>query len=316
MGRPLYLSARLGGYIVKNIFRPKFPLVTILEPIEGCNLSCEGCGRIREYENKKLSVEESIAAVEESNTPIVSISGGEPLLHPRIDEIIRKIIQRKRFVYLCTNGLLLGKALEGFKPSKYLCFVVHLDGMEERHDRLTGRKGTFKTAVHAIKKAKEMGFRVCTNTTIYKESDIEDLRRLFSMLAHLGVEGMMISPAYAYQVISKDIFLGREESIKIFRSLRDFKFYNSSLYLEFLRGERRLSCTAWTTPTYTPLGWRKPCYTLADGHTPHLEELMEDSLWERYGPGKDPRCENCMMHSGFEAGSILEFLKLRRNERK
>lgn len=318
MGRPIELSLRLMSYLTKNIImRKRFPIVTMLEPTEACNLSCEGCGRVREYKSifdKKLSVEGSIAAAEESGAPIVSIAGGEPLLHPQIDQITDELIKRGYFIYLCTNGLLLESSLKRFKPSKHLCWVVHLDGMEESHDRGAGRKGVYKAARLGIVKAKAMGFRVCTNTTIYKGSDVADLHRLFQMLCDIGVEGLMVSPAYAYQAVpEQEIFLQRQESIAVFRKILDpgkvqptrFRFYNNPLYLDFLRGIRDYQCAAWTTPTYTPSGWRKPCYALADSHVESVKELMENSLWERYGVGRDPRCANCMMHSGFESASLL-----------
>lgn len=328
--RPLELSIKLMSYLARNLLQKRSPLVTMLEPTEACNLSCEGCGRVREYHsifNKRISVEESLKAVKESGAPIVSIAGGEPLLHPDIDKIVEGIIKDKRFVYLCTNGLLLESSLKKFKPSKFLCFVVHLDGMEQHHDRLAGRSGVFKAAVAAIEKALALGFRVCINTTIYKGSDVADLHRLFSMLTAMGIEGIMLSPAYTYRAISKEIFLERQESIKAFQRILDpskrFRFYHNPLYLDFLRGKRTYQCAAWATPTYTPLGWRKPCYALADSHVQSIAELLEDSLWESYGPDKDPRCANCMMHSGFEPASILhalrhprELLSMLRNSRK
>jgi len=318
-GRPRELDLRLAGYIVKNLVQGqrRFPLVTILEPLEACNLACPGCGRVREYRHiwdKKLSVEEAVGAVEESGAPVVSIAGGEPLLHPQIDRIVAELVKRKYFVYLCTNGLLLKQSLKKFKPSEHLAFVVHLDGMEENHDRSVGRKGVFRIAFSALEAALKAGFRVTTNTTIYKGSDVADLHRLFRVLTDMGVEGLMVSPGYAYEMASEqDRFLEREESIKVFRRIIDpgkkFRFYNNPLYLEFLRGERDYECAAWGTPTYTPLGWRKPCYILADEHVRSIEDLLKEGLWEHYGPGKDPRCSNCMMHSGFEPASILHALR-------
>jgi len=315
MARPRGLDRRLGAYLLKNLLsgRKRFPLVTILEPLERCNLACPGCGRIREYSHirdKQLSVEEALAAVEESGAPVVSISGGEPLLHPQIGEIVAELVERRYFVYLCTNGLLLKRSLEKFEPSKYLAFVVHLDGMEENHDRSTRREGVFQLAFEALEAALEAGFRVTTNTTIYKGSDVEDLHQLFRVLTELGVEGLMVSPGYSFEMASEqDRFLEREESIRVFRRIIDpvkgFRFYNNPLYLEFLRGEREYECAAWGTPTYTPLGWRKPCYILADEHVQSIKELFDEGLWERFGPGRDPRCANCMMHSGFEPASIL-----------
>lgn len=313
------LNLRLGAYITKNLTqrRKRFPLVTILEPLEACNLSCPGCGRIREYKDiwdLRLSVEESVGAVEESGAPVVSIAGGEPLLHSQIDKIVAELVRQKYFVYLCTNGLLLKQSLKKFKPSKYLAFVVHMDGLEESHDRSVGREGVFKIAFSALEAALRAGFRVTTNTTIFKESDVEELHQLFRILTDMGVEGLMISAGYPFEAASKqEAFLKRQESIKAFRRILDpmkgFRFYNNPLYLDFLRGEREYhECAAWGTPTYTPLGWRKPCYLIADEHVQTIDELFKDELWERFGPGKDPRCTNCMMHSGFEPASIFHAL--------
>ncbi|MFQ6117850.1 MAG: adenosyl-hopene transferase HpnH, partial [Candidatus Bipolaricaulia bacterium] len=309
------LNLRLGAYITKNLAQRRkwFPLVTILEPLEACNLSCPGCGRVREYRgiwDRRLSVEESVGAVAESGAPVVSVAGGEPLLHPQIDEIVAELVKRKYFVYLCTNGLLLKQSLKKFKPAKYLAFVVHLDGTEENHDRSVGRAGVFKIAFAALEAALKAGFRVTTNTTIYRGSDVEDLHRLFRLLTAMGVEGLMVSPGYSFETASEhDRFLERQESIRVFRRIIDprkrFRFYNNPLYLEFLRGEREYRCNAWGTPTYTPLGWRKPCYILADEHVQSIEELFADGLWERLGPGRDERCANCMMHSGFEPASVF-----------
>lgn len=314
-GRPMELNLRLGAYITKNLAKRRkwFPLVTILEPLEACNLSCPGCGRIREYRDiwdKRLSVEEAVGAVEESGAPVVSIAGGEPLLHPQIDRIVAELVKRRYFVYLCTNGLLLKQSLRKFSPTKYLAFVVHLDGTERIHDRSVGREGVFKIAFSALEAALRAGFRVTTNTTIYRGSDVQDLHELFRTLTGMGIEGLMVSPGYAYEMASEhDRFLERRESIRVFRRIIDpqkgFRFYNNPLYLEFLRGEREYRCAAWGTPTYTPLGWRKPCYILADEHVQSIAELFDEELWERFGPGKDPRCANCMMHSGFEPASIL-----------
>lgn len=316
MGRPRELNLRLIAYLARNLARrrKRFPLVTILEPLEACNLSCPGCGRVREYKaiwGKRLAVEEAVGAVEEAGAPVVSIAGGEPLLHPQIAEIVAELVQRRYFVYLCTNGLLLQQSLRRFKPSKYLAFVVHLDGLEANHDRSAGRAGVFQAAFSGLEAALREGFRVTTNTTIYKQSDVQDLHRLFRALTEMGVEGLMVSPGYAYEMASeRDRFLEREESIRIFRMILDprkgFRFYNNPLYLEFLRGARQYQCAAWGTPTYTPLGWRRPCYILADEHVPSVDELFEGTLWGQFGPGRDERCANCMMHSGFEPASLFQ----------
>jgi hopanoid biosynthesis associated radical SAM protein HpnH len=315
MSRPLKLDLAVARYLVSRVARRarRFPLVTMLEPLEACNLACVGCGRVREYRDvldRRLTVEECLAAVRASNAPIVSISGGEPLLHRDIGEIARAIAGEKRFIYLCTNGLLLRESLGRFTPSARLAFVVHLDGTEAVHDRVTERHGTYGEAIAAIREAIARGFRVCTNTTLFDGSDVDDLHRLFSELTDLGVEGLMVSPGYAYEdAPDQELFLQRSESIAVFRRVLDpaagFPFYNNPLYLNFLRGERTYDCAAWTTPTFTVRGWRVPCYTIADRHTEDLAEIFDASLWESYGPGRDRRCANCMMHSSFEGASIL-----------
>jgi len=316
--RPVELSVRLAWYILRNRLqgRSRFPLVTMLEPLEMCNLACVGCGRIREYRpvlDKMMPVAEALAAVEQSGAPIVSIAGGEPTIHPHIDQIINQLVARKYFVYCCTNALLLERILPKIPPSKYFCWVIHLDGMEAKHDESVARKGVFQKAAGAIQMALDQGYRVCTNTTVFRNSDVEDLREMFRFAGGLGVEGSMISPGYDFKdAPDQDLFLTRQESRAVFQRLLDpaktqgMRLYNNPLYLNFLRGDREYQCTAWSNPTYTVLGWRKPCYPLADGHTQDLGELYQEELWEKYGVGKDPRCSNCMMHCGFESATIFQ----------
>ncbi len=317
MARPIELALRLGLYILKNKVRgrKRFPLVTMLEPLEACNLACEGCGRIREYESvihRNLTSDECIAAVEESGAPIVSIAGGEPTMHPQIGEIVNRITASKKFVYLCTNGLLMERVMKQVKPSKYFCFVVHMDGMEEAHDKSVYRKGVFKVAIGGIKRAMERGYRVCSNTTIFKGSNIQDLHKMFRTLTDIGIEGCMVSPGYEFESVpNQELFLSKRESVAVFRKVLDpskkFRFYNNPLYLDFLRGNREYKqCSAWANPTYTIMGWREPCYLLADKHTQDISDLYEDTLWERYGSrDKDTRCANCMMHCGYESATIF-----------
>lgn len=333
MRRPAKLDMKMARYLLaqKAKRRKYFPFVTMLEPLEACNLHCIGCGRVIEYKDyitQRLGVEQSLDAVHASGAPIVSISGGEPLLHEQIGEIARAILEEKRFIYLCTNGLLLEEKLDLFKPSPYLSFVVHMDGTREIHDMVTRRPGTYDQAMRGIRAAIARGFRVNTNTTMFHGSNVEDVHKLFSILTKMGVEGLMVSPGYAYEDVSdRELFLQRQESIKVFRQILDsskgFPFYNNPLYLDFLRGERQYECAAWTTPTYTVRGWRKPCYILADEHTDDMNELFDPKLWENYGPGKDRRCANCMMHSSFEGASILhafshplDLITVAREERK
>jgi len=316
-GQPLKLSLKLGWYLFKQRLRGRkyFPLTMILEPLEDCNLTCTGCGRIREYEpilGRRLSVEECLRAVEECNPPVVSVAGGEPLMHPQIGEIVAGIIERKRFVYLCTNALLFKKGMKAIKPSPYFSFVVHLDGLRETHDIAVEREGVYDVAIRAIKEARAAGYRVCTNTTLFSGNRPEEYHELFAMLNDFGVEGMMVSPGFQYkEVAHHDIFMQREEAQgffrRIFEGCRDsIRFYNNPLYLDFLQGKRDYQCSQWTTPTYTPAGWRKPCYLIADGHAQTYEELMTTVKWDAYGLGKDPRCDTCMMHCGFEGSAILE----------
>jgi len=318
MSRPFRLDAAVARHIAGNklLRRKRFPFVTMLEPLEACNLACAGCGRVREYRDvvdRRLDVDACLAAVRASDAPIVSISGGEPLLHRGIGEIVRALKDDGRYLYLCTNGLLLEEKLDLFPPSRQLAFVVHLDGTEAVHDRVTGRPGTYATAIAGIREAVARGHRVCTNTTLFHGSDAEDLHALFASLQALGVEGLMVSPGYAYGDVSdRDLFLARQESVAVFRRVLDptkgFPFYNNPLYLDFLRGEREYDCAAWTTVTYTVKGWRLPCYALADRHTDDVAELFSPEVWANYGPGVDPRCGNCMMHSSFEGASILDAL--------
>ena len=319
MGRPLELAARTGWHILKNKLKGRltgkgrFPLVTMLEPLEKCNLACGGCGRIREYErvlDRTLSVEQCLAAVEKSGAPIVAIAGGEPTIRPRIAEVVNSITAKKKFIYLCTNALLMERVMKKIPASKYFCFVVHMDGMEEAHDRSVYRKGVLQIAIRGIRKALDEGYRVTTNSTVFNGVDEEDITKMFIMLTEMGVEGCMVSPGYQFDSVpNQNLFISRREARKVFKNILDpkrkIRFYNNPLYLDFLRGERDYQCTAWANPTYTVMGWREPCYLLGDRHTQDLDDLFTDELWERYGVGKDPRCANCLMHCGFESASIF-----------
>lgn len=308
----------MAGYIAKNRLRgrKRFPLVTMLEPLEQCNLRCVGCGRLREYSDvldRALTVDETLEAVHASGAPVVSIAGGEPTIHPHIHEIVDRLVAEKYFIYLCTNGLLMEKAMEHIPPSKYFSWVVHLDGTDARHDAAVDRPGVFKIALRSVLSALDRGYRVCTNTTIFRGSDVGDLHRLFATLTDLGVEGCMVSPAFEFKAVPDDeMFLERQESVAVFQKILDpgkgFRFYNNPLYLEFLRGKREYGCSAWANPTFTVKGWRKPCYLIADEHTPNLKDLFDAGLWEKYGVGKDVRCANCMMHCGFEPSTIFSAL--------
>lgn len=312
---PWQLSLSMARHIAHHRLqgRTRFPLVLMLEPTFRCNLACAGCGRIRETQqagNRELSAQECLAAVDEAGTPVVSLTGGEPLLHAEVVGIVAGIIARRRFVHLCTNGLKLEEALGAFRPSPYLSFVVHLDGLAATHDRIAGRSGVYEAALAAIRAAKGAGFQVRTNTTVYRGTRWDELRELFALLASLGVDGLMVTPAFSYEQVEADIFPSREESAATFGPLqearRQFRFYNTPVYLDFLAGQRALDCRPWSTPTRNPKGWKRPCYLLDDGHCGSFRELMEETPWESYGLGRDPRCANCMMHCGFEASAIEE----------
>ena len=316
-GRPLRLSLKMAWYLVKQKIRgrERFPLTMILEPLEDCNLTCTGCGRIREYEqilHQKLTVGEMMRAVDECDAPVVSIAGGEPLMHPQIGDLVSAIVEQKRFVYLCTNALLYKKAMREIPPSPYFAFVVHLDGLKKTHDIAVEREGVYDVAIKAIREFRDAGYRVCTNTTLFDGNRPEEYHELFAMLNDMGVEGMMVAPGFQYkEVAHHDIFLQRDEArsffSRIFEGCKEgIRFYNNPLYLDFLMGKREYECKQWTTPTFTPAGWRKPCYLIADEHTPTYVELMETTDWSAYGFGKDKRCDTCMMHCGFEGSAVRE----------
>jgi hopanoid biosynthesis associated radical SAM protein HpnH len=310
---PLSLSVDLARYLMSQKLRgiEKFPLVLMLEPTHQCNLACTGCGRIQEYRDslgQSLSLEECLTAVEECGAPVVTVTGGEPLLYPAVFDLVGELVRRRKHIYLCSNAILLEKALPRLPRSKRLTLSLHVDGLAETHDRLLGRSGLFNTAMKAIRAAKTQGFRVCTNTTIYKDSDVPEIMALFDHLTRLGVDGILVSPAYSFAGVAPELFLSREEIREKFtllnRNRRKIRYFSTPLYLSFLRGERHYDCTPWANPTRTPLGWRSPCYQILDRHYPTFRELMEQTPWERYGPEQDPRCAQCMMHSGFEPSVV------------
>ncbi|MCF6147917.1 MAG: adenosyl-hopene transferase HpnH [Candidatus Kuenenia sp.] len=308
------LSFSLAKYLIKNklFFRKRFPLVLMLEVTHLCNLACEGCGRILEYHDtmrEMLSVEECMQAIHECPTPVVTVTGGEPLMHPEIDKIIFGIIKKKRHIYLCTNGILLADALKKLKPNKYLNINVHIDGLAETHDKIAG-KGIFDRATNAIREAKKAGFNVCTNTTIYKNTSEKEIKELFSFLEGLGVNGMLVSPGFGFEHNENEIFLCQKEIEErfgfIYGMSKKYKILNSPLYLKFLKGERTLKCTPWGNPTRNYLGWKSPCYLITNTHYKTFDECMKQTDWEKYQEGRDPRCKNCMMHCGFEPTVVLE----------
>jgi hopanoid biosynthesis associated radical SAM protein HpnH len=291
----------------------RFPLVLMLEPLHACNLTCTGCGRIREYETSitsRLTLEQCLAAVDECGAPVVSICGGEPLLYPEIGALVRGILARNKHLYLCTNALLLRKKLGEFQPDPRFFINVHLDGLEQTHDLCVEREGVFQEAIEAIRAARAAGFKVCTNTTIYRETDMREIERLFEFLETFDLDGHMLSPAYGYSAVDdREIFLTREDVHEKFQDIgrlaKRFKLNSTPSYLSFLRGERDLPCTAWGNPTYNVMGWKGPCYLITDAHHGSFEELMTRTAWESYGHGNDPRCEHCMVHCGFEPSAAL-----------
>lgn len=315
MRYPLKMTVNLSRYVVSNKVRgtKKFPMVLMLEPLHACNLTCTGCGRIREYKstiNEMLSVDECLAAVDDCGSPIVSICGGEPLIYPEIGKLTQEILARGRHIILCTNGMFIKKKLHEFKPSSSFFWNVHLDGMERTHDLCVEKDGVFRDAIEGIKAAKAAGFLVCSNTTIYKETDLNEIAELYAYCDELGVDGYMLSPAYNYAaVMTKEIFMSKADVRDKFRAayelLGKYNLMVSPIYMDFLRGERDLDCTAWGTPTYNPRGWKGPCYLITDAHHKTYGELVANTDWSKYGPGNDPRCADCMVHVGFETTPIL-----------
>ena len=318
---PLSLTTTMIGYIAKKtITRTKrFPLVLMLEPLHACNLTCTGCGRIREYEEsikEKLSVEECLASVDEAGAPIVSICGGEPMIYPEIGKLVKEILKKRKHIYLCTNGMFIKKKLHEFTPTSRFFFNVHLDGMRATHDKAVEREGVFDAAVEGIKAAKAKGFLVCTNTTVFKETNLDEIDELYAFLTKLGVDGFLLSPAYGYTAVHRtnpngaaEIFLTRDDIRAKFKEAKQlftkYHMNNSPVYLEFLAGERELTCTAWGNPTRNVKGWKGPCYLITDQHHASFQDLMDKTEWDNYGHGKDPRCEHCMVHCGFEPSAAL-----------
>ena len=322
MSISLRQAAMVGAYIVKQkIKRTKqYPLVLMLEPLFRCNLACVGCGKIQhpgEILKKNMTPEQAFNAIDECGAPVVTIAGGEPLLHPEIDVITKGMIARKKFVYLCTNAILMEKNLQRFEPSPYLTFNVHLDGMRERHDHSVDREGIFDIAVEAIKKTKAAGFRVNTNTTVFEGETPDGLHEMFDMLADLGVDGMTIAPGYAYEKApDQDHFLSRQKTNELFRQVlgplstkrgKRWVFNQSPLYLKFLMGEIDYECTPWGSPNYNIFGWQKPCYMFSDGYAQSFKEYLETTNWDNYGrKSGNSKCQDCMMHCGHEPTAAID----------
>jgi hopanoid biosynthesis associated radical SAM protein HpnH len=311
-------STRMGWYLMRQRLakREKFPLLVELEPLFQCNLACTGCGKIQHPEHilrQRMSVEQAVGAIEECGAPMVSIAGGEPLIHPEIHVIASQLVARKKFVYLCTNALLMERKLDNFKPSPYFAWAVHIDGLRERHDDSVEREGTFEKAVAAVRAAQAKGFRVTTNTTFFTHDSPKTVRDVLDFLNdELGVDEMMISPAYAYEKApDQEHFLGVTQTRELFTEAfaegrrKRWRLNHSPLFLDFLEGKAEFDCTAWGIPSYSLFGWQRPCYLMSDGYASTYRELVETTDWDAYGRGKDPRCENCMAHCGYEPTAVL-----------
>jgi hopanoid biosynthesis associated radical SAM protein HpnH len=321
MPMPMRQSIRLAAYLMKQKIKrvEKFPLLVELEPLFACNLKCAGCGKIEQPAallKQRMSVEQAVGAIEESGAPMVSIAGGEPLMHKEIDEIVRQLLARGKIVFLCTNAVLLPKHLHRFTPHKNFAWMVHIDGLRERHDASVCKDGVFDQAVAAIKMAKEKGFRVNTNTTFFTTDTPHDVIDVLDYLNdELGIDNMQISPAYAYEKApDQEHWLGVEQTRELFRKAFDggrrkkWRLNHSPLFLDFLEGKIDLACTAWAIPSYSLLGWQRPCYLLDDGYVQTYKELIEDTDWSSFGRGNDPRCANCMAHCGYEPSAVFATL--------
>jgi hopanoid biosynthesis associated radical SAM protein HpnH len=321
MSVPMNQVLRVGAYVVKQhlIGRKRYPLVLMLEPLFRCNLACAGCGKIDypdEILNQRLSVADALAAVDECGAPVVAIAGGEPLLHKELPQIVEGILARKKFVYLCTNALLLEKKMDLFKPNKFFSWDVHLDGDKEMHDRAVSQDGVYDRAVRAIKAAKARGFRLSINCTFFDGAEPERIARFFDDVMALGVDGIMTSPGYAYErAPDQEHFLSRQKTKTLFRDVlrrgkgKGWKFTQSPLFMNFLAGNENYHCTPWGKPTRNVFGWQRPCYLLGEGYAKTFKELMDTTDWGKYGTGNYEKCADCMVHSGYEATAVVDAVK-------
>ena len=322
MSIPLLQKFRVGSYVARQhlLGRKRYPLVLMLEPLFRCNLACAGCGKIDYPDkilNQRLSVADSLKAVDECGAPVVSIAGGEPLLHKELPEIVEGIIARRKFVYLCTNALLMEKKLSLYRPSRYFVWSVHLDGDREMHDRSVCQPGVYERAVSAIRKAKDAGFRVNINCTLFDNADADSVADFFDNLADIGIDGMTVSPGYAYErAPDQQHFLNRRKTKELFRSIfrrgrggRSWSFSQSTLFLDFLAGNQDYRCTPWGNPTRNVFGWQRPCYLLGEGYARSFRELMEETDWDAYGTGNYEKCADCMVHSGYEATAVMDTVR-------
>ncbi|MBV8131793.1 MAG: adenosyl-hopene transferase HpnH [Alphaproteobacteria bacterium] len=320
MAVPLRQAIRVGAYVVSRHLKRvrRYPLVLMLEPLFRCNLACAGCGKIDYPDailNQRLSVDECLDAVDECGAPVVVLAGGEPLLHREIDKIAAGIIARKKFVYLCTNALLLERKIELFSPSTYFAWTVHLDGDRENHDRSVCQEGVYDRAVAAIELAKARGFRVNINATLFDTAEPERVAQFFDAITEIGIDGITVSPGYAYErAPDQEHFLNRWRTKELFRGIfrrgaRRWSFNQSILFLDFLAGNQSYTCTPWGNPTRNFFGWQRPCYLLGEGYAKTFRELMEETDWGAYGTGNYEKCANCMVHSGYEATAVMDSVR-------
>jgi hopanoid biosynthesis associated radical SAM protein HpnH len=321
VGIPFRQKAFVGAYLMKQhmLGRKRYPLVLMLEPLFRCNLACAGCGKIDypdEILNQRISVADALQAVDECGAPVVSIAGGEPLLHKELPTIVEGMIARKKFVYLCTNALLMEKKIDQYKPSPYFVWSVHLDGSKEMHDKSVCQKGVYDRAVSAIKLAKSKGFRVNINCTLFNNVDPDEVATFFEEVKAIGVDAMTVSPGYAYErAPDQQHFLNREKTKQLFRDIlrrgkgRNWSFSQSGLFLDFLAGNQQYHCTPWGNPTRTVFGWQRPCYLVGEGYAKTFKELMDETDWDAYGTGNYEKCADCMVHSGYEATAVMDTMK-------
>ena len=321
MAVPLMQALKVGAYVMKQHLagNKRYPLVLMLEPLFRCNLACSGCGKI-DYPapilNQRLSVKDALDAVDECGAPVVAIAGGEPLLHKEMPEIVEGILKRGKFIYLCTNALLLEKKLDQYKPNPAFSFDVHLDGDRDMHDAAVSQDGVYDRAVAAIKKAKDAGFRVSVNCTLFDGADPARVAKFFDSAMAMGVDGIMTSPGYAYErAPDQEHFLTRQKTKQLFRDIlargkgKGWKFTQSPLFIDFLAGNQSYHCTPWGNPTRNVFGWQRPCYLLGEGYAKSFKELMESTDWDAYGTGNYEKCADCMVHSGYEATAVVDSVK-------
>jgi hopanoid biosynthesis associated radical SAM protein HpnH len=314
--------ARIGAYIAKNHFSgvKRYPLVLMLEPLFRCNLACAGCGKIDypdEILNQRLSYDQCMQAIDECGAPVVSIAGGEPLLHRDLPKIVQGFLAKKKFVILCTNALLLTKKIDQYTPDPMFTWSIHLDGDKVMHDKSVCLDGVYETAVEAIRLAKSKGFQVSINCTLFEGADPGQVADFLDEMKTVGVNGVTISPGYAYErAPDQDHFLGRTKTKQLFRDIfargkggKAWSFTQSTMFLDFLAGNQSYACTPWGNPTRTVFGWQRPCYLLGEGYAKTFKELMEDTAWDDYGVGNYEKCKDCMVHSGFEASAVTDIMK-------